>query len=78
MILRPIEPLRAVVQKLLTVVIITVTTIFFLLGQSKDCKQVSSGFSMRDIEWDSWSCVLGFPVRGTIDFLSIFVREFGK
>lgn len=36
----------------------------FPSGQAKDCKQVSSGFSMRDIEWDTWSCVLGFPVRG--------------
>ncbi|XP_046859210.1 echinoderm microtubule-associated protein-like 2 [Xenia sp. Carnegie-2017] len=29
-----------------------------------ECKQVSSSFSMRDTEWDSWSCVLGLPVRG--------------
>ena len=35
-----------------------------LYWQAKDCKQVSSGFTMRDTEWDTWSCVLGFPVRG--------------
>ncbi|CAB4008191.1 echinoderm microtubule-associated -like 2 isoform X3, partial [Paramuricea clavata] len=35
-----------------------------LYWQAKDCKQVSSGYSMRDTEWDTWSCVLGFPVRG--------------
>lgn len=35
-----------------------------LYWQSKDCRQVSSAYSMRDVEWDSWSCVLGFPVRG--------------
>lgn len=35
-----------------------------LYWQSKDCHQVSSAYSMRDVEWDTWTCVLGFPVRG--------------
>ena len=39
----------------------------YFAGQSKDCRQVSSAFTMRDVEWDTWTCVLGFPVRGEED-----------
>ncbi|KAK3732810.1 hypothetical protein QZH41_017712, partial [Actinostola sp. cb2023] len=28
------------------------------------CKQVVSAYSMRDIKWKTWTCVLGFPACG--------------
>uniref|UniRef100_A0A7S1XVQ1 Calmodulin n=1 Tax=Phaeomonas parva TaxID=124430 RepID=A0A7S1XVQ1_9STRA len=27
-------------------------------------RQISSAFSLRDVTWDSWTCVLGWPVQG--------------
>ncbi|GMH46698.1 hypothetical protein TrVE_jg371 [Triparma verrucosa] len=30
---------------------------------TEDCKQITSASSMKDVEWDTWSCILGWPVQ---------------
>lgn len=30
---------------------------------TEDCKQITSASSMKDVEWDTWTCILGWPVQ---------------
>eukprot|EP00945_MAST-04E_sp_MAST-4E-sp1_P001800 g1800.t1 len=38
-----------------------------LFWDPKTGKQVTSATSLKDAEWDTWSCVLGWPVKGIWD-----------
>ena len=42
---------------------------FIVAGHAPTCRQIVSAASMRDIEWNTWTCVLGFPVIGNKVYL---------
>jgi len=35
-----------------------------LYWDAPSCRQIASPASMKDVEWNTWTCVLGFPVIG--------------
>ncbi|GMI41609.1 hypothetical protein TrCOL_g10410, partial [Triparma columacea] len=35
-----------------------------LFWNMRDCKQITAASSLRDVEWDSWTSTLGWPVQG--------------
>ena len=37
---------------------------FCFSGHAPSCRQIVSAASMKDVEWETWTCVLGFPVIG--------------
>lgn len=43
-----------------------VSNFLSFIGDADSCKQIPSASQMKDTEWSTWNCILGFPVAGIV------------